>query len=101
MGDSVSIFDRMTALLDKSSIEEMWGSWCLIANEVIPRGYDLRDAAEGSLSPFDSVMEINEEWIRDRIEYLSDRADPSRVYWLDSAIRWYLNKESRDKEGGL
>jgi hypothetical protein len=88
-----STFDLMMDLLNMDSIEEMWDSWNKIADEVIPPSFDIVDAADGA----NYVRVDTDQGIRDRIEYLSDRLDPARCYWLDFNIRQYLGKPLRDK----
>jgi hypothetical protein len=80
----------------KPSIEAMWEDWNKIASSVIPIDFDMRDAIEGANCP-DGC--ITEDSIRERMEYLSDRLDPARCYWLDYKIRLFLGKEMRDNLG--
>lgn len=84
----------MEQIANLPSIQEMWEPWDSLANELIPEGFTVEDAEKGSIRP----DLVNEGWVRDRLEYLSDRADPARVYWLDFAIRVLLGKRPRDRE---
>lgn len=92
---SESVYESMINLLDRPSIEDMWCTWSSIANRIIPSSFEMVDALDSSTCP--EVEDENlEEFIRDRISYLSDRLDASRCYWLDFLIRRYLKKPMRD-----
>lgn len=86
----MNTFELMTNLLTKKSIEEMWDDWIDIASTVIPIGFDMSDAADGAIQ---EDKDPTESSIRERIEYLADRLDPARCYWLDYNIRKFLGKE--------
>lgn len=83
----------MEQIAELPSIREMWEHWDLLAKDLIPEDFTQEDALKGSLQP----NLVNDEWVRDRMEYLSDRADPARIYWLDWAIRILLKKPPRDE----
>jgi hypothetical protein len=92
--NSEEVFERMQALSQRDTVGEIWEEWCEIANAIIPEGFNAIDASEGSIPP--NIEDIDDIWIFDRLDYLSDRADSARIYWLDWAIRYFLQLPCRD-----
>jgi hypothetical protein len=92
---SVDFTDALLEISELSTIADMWERWNAIACFLIPSDYDMRDALEVAEPVTDPEDSCDEQSIRSRMRYLSDRLDPARCYWLDCRIRLHLGMEPR------